>query len=269
MPSRPGRHRSTAVVLARLSTAQVENGFVESLLDLVEYDLGKQRYLDSDKGGGRIMLQSSPRIAEARSQVIDEFLKPHFKRAEWLLWLDSDATFQPNVLEQLMAAADANERPIVGALAFAGSRPANLFPTLYGLENTPEGIVVEPHEQYPRNALVKVAGTGCHCVLVHRKVFETMGAAYARMPNGKPNPYPWYVEGHVDINGKPIGEDLIFCMKANALGFPVYVHTGIKTGHLKQVILDEALWDRRLADGYQPKELPQGFAETKRELKLA
>ncbi len=134
----------------------------------------------------------------------------------------------------------------MGALAFAGARAENMYPTLYGLEEEEDGeVYITKAEDYPPDALVQVAGTGCHCVLVHRSVFVAMHSAFAKLPNGKPNPYPWYAEGHIDARGIPIGEDMIFCRRAHALGFSTFVHTGIKTGHIKQQILDEALWRRQ------------------------
>lgn len=226
---------------------------MDSMLDVIEYDGNNQRYLDRDGGGGRISMQSSPRIAEARSQVVDAFLK-NFPTAEWLWWSDSDAVFGANVLEQLMDEAHPTERPIVGALAFAGYSLRNLYPTVYRLGANPDELEIDTVHDYPRDTLVKVAGTGCHCVVVHRQVFIAMAAAFAAMPNGAPNPYPWYAEGHVDGKGMPIGEDLIFCIRAASLGIPTHVHTGIKTGHLKSAVLDEETWDLRQQLFPTPKE---------------
>jgi hypothetical protein len=39
-----------------------------------------------------------------------------------------------------------------------------------------------------------------------------------------------------------LSEDITFCLRAQACGFPIYVHTGIKTGHLKQFEVDEGLF---------------------------
>jgi hypothetical protein len=226
--------------------------FLDSQLDVHDYDQAHQGYLDRAKGGGRISMQTSPRIAEARSQVVDSYLK-EFPDADWLWWTDTDATFEPDVLERLMGVASYPERPIVGALAFAGGRSSNMYPTLYGREDTDAGVVItRPEVDYPRDALIKVAGTGCHCVLVHKQVFRGLAKAFERLDNGQPNPYPWYAEGHVDAQGHPIGEDMIFCQRAAALGIDTWVHTGIKTGHVKQAILDESMWEARMEDQQLP-----------------
>ena len=55
------------------------------------------------------------------------------------------------------------------------------------------------------------------------------------------NPYPWFVEG---VSGeRQFGEDVAFCQRARALGYGVWVHTGVKTGHSKPRLLDEDLYD--------------------------
>ena len=220
---------------------------MDSMLAVLDHDLGGPGYLDRAKGGGRISIQTSPRVAEGRSQVVDAFLA-HFPDADWLWWTDADATFAGDTLSRLMEVAHYPERPIVGALAFAGAHEDSMYPTLYGLERDEEGgLEITKPDDYPRDALVKVAGTGCHCVLVHKQVFRGMAKAFETLPNGAPNPYPWYVEGHLDKRGRPIGEDMLFCIRAAGLGIPTYVHTGIKTGHLKMAELDEAMWERKLA----------------------
>lgn len=254
MPSRPGRHRNTSVTVAYVHPSMVSARFCENLSAMVLFDAAHQNYLASP--GGLISMLSSPRIAEARSQVVDTFLTEEGVDAEWLLWLDADASFHPTLLAELMDVADA-AHPVVGALAFGGSGPENMFPTIYGLTPTEGGgWDMDKVLDYPRDALVKVGATGCHTVLIHRGVFLAMAKAYA-FRDGKPNPYPWYMEGGVTSKGAPIGEDTSFCINAQALGIPIHVHTGIRVGHVKEVVLDEALWDQ------QPR------AQEARELRLA
>lgn len=247
MPSRPGRHKNTSVTVAYVRPAQVSGKFTDSLAGLILFDSGNQQYLSTP--GGHIGMQSSPRIAEARSQVVDEFLRPGSPvGAEWLFWLDADATFDSDVLARLMDHADARTAPILGALAFGGSSPENMFPTVYTLEPPKDGQAgwdMNRKLDYPRDALVKVGATGCHCVLVHRQVFVAMANRLGVRPDGSKNPYPWYMEGGVSRTGAPIGEDVGFCINAQCLGIPVHIHTGIRTGHVKETVLDEAMWDRQ------------------------
>lgn len=246
MPHRPARHKNTSCVLAYVRPSHIPGKFADDLLGVVLHDAGNQRYLGGP-GAGSIAMQSSPRIAEARSQIVDTFLTaPQFKEAEWLWWLDADAAFEPDTLSRLMDQAHATERPIVGALAFGGANPDNMFPTVYSLEPPPDGGKgwgMDRITDYPRDALVKVGATGCHCVIVHRQVFVAMQAANARREN--PSVYPWYAEGMVNSRtGAPIGEDVFFCLSAQALGIPVHVDTSIKVGHCKEVVLTEELFDQ-------------------------
>jgi hypothetical protein len=221
------------------------------------YDSGNHGYLRPP--GGHISLQSSPRVAEARSQVVDEFIRPGSPvAAEWLFWLDADASFDRDILARLMEHADAEKAPIVGALAFGGSNPDNMFPTVYSLARSEKGWELDKDLDYPRDALVKVGATGCHCVVVHRSVFIKMGKAFEFMPDGvTKNPYPWYVEGHVDAQGRPIGEDIAFCIKAQAIDAPVFVHTGIISGHVKEVVLDQKMWDEKRKPKAEVFQLPE------------
>jgi hypothetical protein len=170
----------------------------------------------------------------------------HPGNPEWLWMVDTDATFADDVLEQLLTAADAKTAPIVGALAFGirgakdaaggvvqnsvGAIPLELFPTLYIWDD--EGT--KALRLYPPNQLVQVNATGAHCMLIHRSVLDVAGWT----EDG--HPLPWFRVGV--RHGQEVSEDQFFCIKAQALGFPIHVHTGIKTGHVKTFVADEDLY---------------------------
>jgi len=82
-------------------------------------------------------------------------------------------------------------------------------------------------------------------MLVNHRVITEMHERFKTLPDGRPNLFPWFVEGHVDHKGRALGEDIAFCIRAQALGFPVYVHTGIRFGHRKWAVLDEAMYDAK------------------------
>ena len=52
---------------------------------------------------------------------------------------------------------------------------------------------------------------------------------------------PWFIEGS-EYKGMAFGEDWAFCMRAKHLGYQLYVHTGVKIGHTKAQVLDEAAY---------------------------
>jgi hypothetical protein len=205
-----------------------------TMLDDVRHD-ARQRWF-ARRGGGTIMIVSGPRVAETRSQIVDKFLdSDNFTQAGWLVMVDSDMVFRPEDIRELLDCADREHRPIVGGLCFAGMTDDTMYPTVYSLGRDDDGrLEVGPVHDYPR-----VHRT----VLLHMRQPHPTG--FGTHQNGTPNPYPWFVEGHTDKHGRPFGEDISFCIRAQALGYPVHVHTGVKIRHHKSVFLDEALYDRR------------------------
>jgi GT2 family glycosyltransferase len=189
-------------------------------------------------------MQSSPRIAEARTQIVNLFLNQAvFTDAEWLLTIDADMEWEPDAVEHLFKHADPVKAPIVGGLCFAGMSPDRCYPTLYKMEQDDDGIALSNIDFIPDAELIKVGATGAAFVLIHRKVLLSMAKAYGTLPNGRPNPYPYYAEGHVDRNGRAMGEDIVFCIRAQALGFPVHVAPAAEVGHFKNITLTREVWE--------------------------
>lgn len=249
-----GRPKKGGVVIAWIHPGTVDGMFCDSVVGSFMHDtvLGHQRL---SKWGGQISMRSSPRIAEARSQLVDRFLEAeHFLEAEWLWMVDADMTWRDDSLERLLEIADPVDAPIVGGLCFAGGskgpgKGIEMYPTIYRLYRKDDGVHIEPVREYPRDSVVKVGGTGAAFLLVHRSVFLRMmqphdKGGFGTYPDGRPNAYPWFAEGHVDHRGMPFGEDIAFCLRAQAMGIPVYVHTGISVGHVKTMVLEEYTFDR-------------------------
>jgi hypothetical protein len=86
--------------------------------------------------------------------------------------------------------------------------------------------------KYQRDQFQEVGATGAACVLIHRKVLETVG----------PDPFdPIKVSG-AGGNGtdRSFSEDLSFCIRVSAAEFAIGVDTSIKTTHHKGgIFLDE------------------------------
>lgn len=237
--------REDAVVVATLAATDVPIQFLSSWGDLLQYDASRGRHLVD--GGGTIKITSGPRIAEARSQLVDTFFADERLDASWLLMIDSDMTFEGDLIERMLKVADPEHVPILGGLCFAGGRDHAPYPTIYKeVEVTQDGapfVGIEPIHDYPQDTLVKAGATGAACLLVHRQVFIAMShpwpKGFGTTQDGKKNPYPWFIEGLVTPDGEPIGEDVAFCRRARQLGIPIHVDTSIKLGHVKNYILDE------------------------------
>ncbi len=200
---------------------------------------GKLRILD---GGALLAVESGAVIARGRNQVVREFLKLD---ADWLWMIDTDMTWEPDVLERLIEAAHPTLRPIVGGLCFAYMRQETrkFWPTLYAWVPGTERL--RRLNKYPLDTLIPVAATGAACLLVHRSVLVEMATRW-------PPPRPWFDETpfyDTDTDGNAIlasgdeySEDISFCLRAQAAGFPIHVHTGIRCGHVKSFEVDETLF---------------------------
>lgn len=227
-----------AVTLAYLHTDEVAHSFHNSVVNMLLYDAGREQRMI--RGGYIAMRCNSGGLVEGRNKVAREFLGHD---ADWLFIVDSDMGFAPDTLERLLAAADPVDRPIMGVLYFAwreietdgmsGFR-CRAAPVIHDWVDTDQGQVFMGVATYPEDTVMRCAGTGCGGLLVHRGVFEKIEANYG--PS-------WYdrVRGN---DGRWIGEDLSFCMRANACGFPVHVHTGVKATHMKTLWVSD--------DDYQP-----------------
>ena len=227
-----------AVTVAYVHPNEVTTSWHHSLLNLIGWDLGHGCHVA--RGGWiGIRCYGADGIPAARNNAVKQFLESD---AEWLFWIDTDMGFEPDAVDRLLEVADPETRPIVGGLCFAqkqtvpdgmGGWRTALAPTIYDwttIEATGETGFLSRRE-YPINSLIQCAGTGSACILIHRSVFEHLAADgrgdwYDRIPNPT-------------ANGRLLGEDLSFCLRAGAAGIPLHVHTGVRTTHFKPAWLGE------------------------------
>jgi len=237
--------------MSTLSPGTVSHPFFESWDSCSRYDASNCGHTFGEPGqAGQIRVQSGPRIADTRNMIVKSFLTS-FVDADALLMIDSDMAFESDALCKMLgwmydgkatARTDKPAHPILGGLCFAGGK-GHIYPTVYrALDFEETGHRFERWHDYPKDSLVQSAATGAAFLLVHRSVFEKMLADYSTLPGGEHNAHPWFNEGGMD-GGKAIGEDIAFCIKAQASGFPIHIHTGIKTAHYKAVALDEEYYD--------------------------
>jgi hypothetical protein len=230
---------STVVAFCHRSDA-IAPQFRRSLTMLLVRDAVRSRHIL-----GEIDKESSANISTARCEIVGEFLE-NPDRPEWLWMVDSDMTFAPDILDQLLKTADPETHPIVGGLCFGvrpakfngkeefngcGATPLELFPTIYTMDES--GAMLH-HATYPQDSVMRVTSTGAACLLVHRSVL----ADERWKADG--HPLPWFRESV--LHGKVCSEDHFFCIKAGSLGYPVHLDTAAKTGHVKTFIADEDLF---------------------------
>lgn len=196
-----------------------------NLVDLMKWRADR---IDSIVSVGNISL-----LTRTRNVIVKNFLDD--TNAEWLLMIDSDEQLFVPVFDKLIATADAVERPFVAALVFAAFyEGADLRPVPVIYRNTPDRGL-QPWDDYEPDSVVDIDAAGTGCLLIHRRVFEKMREEALE---NQGTDWCWFQDGA--IAGRWFSEDLLFCRRVSALGFPMVAHTGAVIPHKKTFWLDDS-----------------------------
>ena len=152
---------------------------------------------------------------------------------DFVLWLDSDMTFEPDLLEKLLE--DIEGRQAVTGLCFGRRPPFN--PCIYKeLDVETEGKLITPYrtiyDDYPRDSVFEVEACGFACVLMRMDMLEAMGI---------------YGVPFFPVAG--LGEDLTFCWRARKLDIKFHCDSRLKIGHIMRISVDEGFRDQMLGIG--------------------
>lgn len=237
----PGPSGDGLVQVAYLHPHHVSHSWHESMMRLVMFDAAHSGRIVGT--GGPFMIScGSGSLVESRNTVMQRWLDE--TDHEWLWFVDTDMGFDADTVERLVQAADPATRPVVGGLCFAarethydgmGGRRITAVPTLYRPAHDPAGNVgFTTLFDYPTDTLLQVAGTGAACLLIHRSAAEKVRGEFGDT---------WFDRVRYG-DGRLVSEDLSFCWRLSAAGLPLFVHTGIKTTHHKQVWLSELDYTR-------------------------
>lgn len=241
-PVRPvvASRRNEKVMLA-YPYGEFEGAFVTSLVMCLVYDAHHGQHIIN---GGYFLPLETTNIPHGRNQIVRTFLDE--TTADWLWFIDTDQRFDADVLERMLAAADPDDRPILGALVFSFSRgdAQEIVPTLWTID---DGQIARIMQVPDAEAPIPLAATGTGCVLIHRKVLE----AVRDMPiPGQARTYgetswPWFQYSDWIADGKPdvMGEDLTFFLRATAAGYVTHVDPRIEVGHVKRKEIGRAEYD--------------------------
>jgi len=171
-------------------------------------------------------------IAAARNAVADYALDGGF---DWILQLDDDATFPPDLLQRLFA----HDKDVVCALAYQ-RKPPHLT---CAFELGPDGMMGTPMEGIEHTGLRRVDISGFHCSLMRTEVIkrlreglkETDGSEKVIVP-GTRHYYGWFANTEIKV-----GEDFAFCLNLKKLGIQIHVDTELISGHIGDaIVVDEA-----------------------------
>ena len=229
------------ICIAYVHGLEVAHSWHQSLMATIAHDVANNQRII---GGGWITTKyGTGGIVQARNDTTRQFVHGT-PQADWLMWLDTDMGFEANAIDRLMEVADPETAPIVGGLCFmqretgvdgTGGYLVEPAPTLFDWFDNGQQQGFTVRRDYDRDTMVQVAGTGSAFVLIHKSVFQRIEAEYGPT---------WYSPIYNHSTGTWISEDLSLCTRATALEIPIYVHTGVRTTHLKHLWLDERIYDR-------------------------
>lgn len=172
-------------------------------------------------GDIELSVTASSLIYDARNALCKRAVENGFDR---ILWLDSDMTFEPDLMERLSARLDEGCE-FVSGLYFKRKPP--IEPVIYKEcgareENGQTLPFAHSYTDYP-DGLFEIAASGFGCVMVTTSLVQRVAEEYG-------------------LPFSPIlgfGEDLSFCCKVARLGVKMYCDSTIKLGHVGYHVFDE------------------------------
>ncbi len=147
--------------------------------------------------------------------------------ADYVLWLDSDMTFDPDILVRMYKTLTENKIDILTGLYFRRVPPYS--PVLFDkLEMTDEGCEWTDYKDkpLPDGRLFEVGGCGFGCVFMTTQVFFDVQGTFKDMFG--------------PINR--VGEDLSFCWRARQCGYKIICDPSIICGHVGYAVIDDRFY---------------------------
>lgn len=140
--------------------------------------------------------------------------------ADYVLWLDSDMTFEPDIMERLYKHMETYD--IVTGLYFRRRPPFSpvIFKKLH-LEG--DVCLFEDYTEYPEDRVFEVEGIGFGCVMMKTEVLLSVFARYKNC---------------FTMMGRN-GEDVSFSMRARNCGYKIWCDPSIKCGHIAYSMVNE------------------------------
>lgn len=213
---------------------KVHWGILTSFMEMLNSDLNWSKHFEFTP-----IFQTGLYVPKLRNTVAAHFL--HGTECEFLWLLDYDNGFHPDALLHFMRDFKDPDIHIVSGKYFhkntdnamvAGISPPHALDTFF--QWLPEGANSDPLINLSREMGSRGGCVGCGCLMIRRKVFETV-------------PFPWFetpYEQYEDNKWSMIGEDAFFCIKAEKFGFDIYLDQRIKSPHYKGHKCYPKEWDQ-------------------------
>jgi hypothetical protein len=212
------------VTIAWCDDGKIDTEFAVNIMNLIKDNPKRVGSFYSVNGTGM--------LSKSRNTLVKHFLED--TKDNWLLMIDSDERISSKTFKLLCDTATADERPVVSGLVFIALwNGPNLRPVpslLYSDENGDFKF----YDNYPRNEVIRVAGAGTGCLLIHRSVLQKL----RDFAGPDLHDWAWFQDGPVGGN-RWLSEDIMFATLLKSNDIPMYAHTGAVLQHHKQFWLDE------------------------------
>lgn len=167
-----------------------------------------------------VSFQVSSLIYTSRDQLSKKAIK---SGVDYILWLDSDMTFEPDTLERMLA--EIKPETILTGLYFR--RVAPFHPVLFDkLEVKEDGCEWSDFENIPDKPF-EVGGCGFGCVLMPIEAIVSVSLNFKQL--------------FTPVHG--MGEDLAFCWRARQSGFKIICDPSISLGHVGHTVVNRDFYD--------------------------
>lgn len=188
-------------------------------MDLVQASFAQSLASLNKVGQCAVAFNACSLIYDSRNKLAAKAMKDEF---DYVLWLDSDMVFSPDILEKLIA----DDKDMVSGLYFRRTSPYT--PVIYKDSELKDGrLVWSDYTDYPKGELFKVAGAGFGCVLMKTDMIFDMIGKYG----------DWFTPLYSS------GEDLSFCYRARELGYEIWCDSRIKCGHMSHQMITEDFYE--------------------------
>ena len=173
--------------------------------------------------GTVIGFQIGSLIYEARNELARQAIK---RKADYVLWLDSDMVFQPDTFTRLYNDYKAGKGDIMSGLYFR--RVAPFSPVLFDKLEIEENRAVWTEPESIPDDVFEVGGVGFGCVFMDTGVIMDVMSKFGGAP-------------FTPVGG--LGEDLSFCWRARQCGYKIAVDPAVQLGHVGHVIVNRDFYE--------------------------
>ena len=170
-------------------------------------------------------------VYNARNELARQAIK---SEADWVLWLDSDMVFEPDLLKKMLKVCEENDIDFLTGLCFRRKPPYT--PCLFDrLDKMEHGASYTTIMSVPEGRF-KVGGCGFAGVLMSTDVLLSVAAKFG---------------GRMFDPMEGFGEDVSFCWRARQCGYEIWCDSDIELGHIGSMIVTRKFFEA-YSEGHKP-----------------